>query len=596
MQKIISNYRLFYYGVLGLLLFFMVTPGVSQSLQDPWKLYDLIHPEAASGYQQHELVHADNVMVSAANPFASQAGLSILKQGGNAVDAAIAMQMVLNLVEPQSSGIGGGGFALTYQASSGELAAWDGRETAPMAVSEQQFLEAGKPMPFWEAVNSGLSVGVPGLVKMLAKLHEAQGQLAWAELFAPAIQLATEGFPVSERLHRLLADNDALKSHSAAAAYFYDSNNQPWPVGHRLKNPALATVLRKLAVLGPRYFYHGELAEKMVAAVRGQATPGVLATQDFKAYQAKKRSALCMPYKEIYDICGMPAPSSGAVAILQMLGILSHFPIADMEADAVESVHYFSEAGRLAYADRDAYIADPDFIDVPQQALLEPAYLAQRAALIQADRAMGKAAAGKPQSITHQTWGQDNSLELPSTTHLVVVDKARNVVSMTTSIESAFGSKLFVNGFLLNNQLTDFAFSDKDEAGQPLANRVEPGKRPRSSMAPLIVFKHKKPWIAIVSLGGSEIINFVANTVLAVIDCKMDLQQAIDLPHRGSRNQATELEKGTALTALKEPLEALGHSVDIMDFPSGLHGIIIDAKEGLFGAADPRREGVALGN
>ena len=593
MQKIICRWRPFYYGILAGFSLLIAGLAIGQSLDDPWNPYDLIHPEAATGYQRHELVRADNVMVSAANPFASQAGLSILKQGGNAIDAAIAMQLVLNLVEPQSSGIGGGGFALTYHAQSDELVAWDGRETAPLAVSEQQFLQAGTPMPFWEAVNSGLSVGVPGLVRMLARMHAEQGHLAWAELFGPAIQLATEGFPVSERLHRLLADNEALKSHSAAAAYFYDGNGQAWPVGHRLKNPAFARVLRKLAVLGPDYFYQGKLPEKIAATVREQATPGALAVQDFQAYDVKKRAALCMTYQEIYDICGMPAPSSGAVAVLQMLGILSHFPVADMDPNGALSVHYFSEAGRLAYADRDVYIADPDFVEVPQQALLDADYLAQRAALIRPDHTMGQASAGVPASVTPQ--GQDNSLEQPSTTHLVAVDQERNVVSMTTSIESAFGSKLFVNGFLLNNQLTDFAFSTKDDQGRPLANRVEPGKRPRSSMAPLIVFKHKQPWMAIGSPGGAAIINFVAKTVLGVIDWEMDLQQAIDLPHRGSRNQATELEENTPLTALKEPLEAMGHTVTTMAFPSGLQGIIIDDEGGLSGAADPRREGIALG-
>lgn len=559
--------------------------GALESIED-------INPEAATDHTRQALARADQYMVSAANPLASQAGIDILARGGSAADAAIAMQWVLNLVEPQSSGIGGGGFALSYDAASGQVHAWDGRETAPAAAARNRFLRDGKVLSFSDAVNNGLSVGTPGLVSMLAKLHQQSGRLPWNDLFGPAIALAESGFPVSPRLHSLLASNTELSSQPAAAGYFYDPGGRPWPVGHSLRNPALAQVFRRLADEGADAFYAGELAQRMVDAVAQHPVPGDLSLADLAGYRAKQRDPLCQPYR-VYVICGMPPPSSGGVAVLQMLQILSHTPLSDLEPDSLLAVHYFAEAGRLAYADRDHFVADPDFVEVPMEGLLDPDYLRKRSALISADRAMGIALPGQPAGESGE-YGAGTTPELPSTTHMVAADADGNVVSMTTTIESAFGSKIFVDGFLLNNELTDFSLTDSDAQGAPVANRVQPLKRPRSSMSPIIVLRDGKPYMAIGSPGGSAIINYVAKTLLAVLDWDMDIQQAIDLPHRGSRNRYTELEKGTGLASLTEGLTQMGHDVREIDFPSGLHGVVI-TEAGLQGGADPRREGRAMG-
>ncbi|NYT35682.1 gamma-glutamyltransferase [Allopusillimonas soli] len=550
------------------------------------------NPEAATGRIEHPVVRAPHYMASSANPLASRAGARILANGGSAIDAAIAMQMVLNLVEPQSSGIGGGAFVMVYDAQTHALQAYDGRETAPAAARGNRFMRDGKAIPFQAAVNSGLSVGVPGVVHALALAHQAHGRLDWAALFQPAIKLAQEGFAVSPRLHALLASNTWLRQQPAAAAYFYDAEGQPWPVGHVLRNPALAGTLRAIAAQGPKAFYQGRIARDMVRAIASHPVAGDMTLSDLAGYRARVREPLCMPY-EGYRLCGMPPPSSGPLAVMQMLGILSHTSIASLRPLSLESVHLFAEAGRLAFADRSLYVADPDFVDVPVQAMLDPRYLRLRAGLIDAHQAMGHARPGDPAGLK-AVRGQDASPELPSTSHIVAVDAHGGVVSMTTSIETAFGSKIFVDGFLLNNQLTDFSLSDTDDQGRLVANRVEPGKRPRSSMSPMIVFRQDAPVLAIGSPGGSSIINYVAKALLGVLDWGMNVQQAIDLPNFGSRNRETELEKGTVLQTLRRPLEAMGHSVREMDFPSGLQGIAI-TPQGLEGGADPRREGLAIG-
>lgn len=551
-----------------------------------------LNPEVGSGFEQRQLARAQHYMVSAANPVAAQAGADILAAGGSAADAAIATQLVLNVVEPQSSGIGGGGFLIVYDAQSGAVQAFDGRETAPVGTAPEQFSDVDSAESFWEAVNSGSSVGTPGLVRMLADLHAQHGSLPWGELFEPAIGVADNGFEVSPRLHKLLSESDALREQEAAAAYFYDDSGQPWPVGHRLKNPDLARVYRTVAQEGPDAFYTGWIAERIVESVERHAVPGVLSLNDLQDYRPVRRDPLCMSYK-VYDVCGMPPPSAGPLAVMQILGILAHTPVADHAPDDLMSVHYFSEAGRLAFADRDVYVADPDFVAVPVGDLLDPDYLRQRAALIRPDRSMGFAQPGElPDTVMPHE--HEQLLELPSTTHIVTADPQGNVVSMTTSIESAFGSKILVEGFLLNNQLTDFSLGAPAADDDLAVNRVEPLKRPRSSMAPMLVLQDGKPLMAIGSPGGSAIINYVAKAILGVLDWNLDIQQAIDLPNYGSRNQETELEKGSRVAALSDALRKLGHDVREAEFPSGLHGLVFTS-DGIQGGADPRREGRAIG-
>ena len=551
-----------------------------------------INPEAATGLGRHAVVRAPRFMMTTANPLATQAGYDVMAHGGSAGDAAIAAQMVLNLVEPQSSGIGGGAFIVTYDARSGRVQTYDGRETAPAAARSDRFVRNHKTMPFQDAVNSGRSAGTPGLLSVLDLLHRQQGQMPWAALFAPAITLAEQGFPVSERLHALLDSSAALRAQPAAAAYFYDDQGRAWPVGHSLRNPPLAQVFRRVADEGIDAFYSGAVAQDIVDAVARHPVPGDLTLADLYRYEARERPALCAPYEQ-FQLCGMPPPSSGPLAVMQMLILLTHTPIRMLPPDSVGAVHYFAEAGKLAYADRDFYVADPDFVDVPVDGLLDADYLSARAGLIDDDQSMGRASAGDPVNVLTLR-GKDDSPEIPSTSHLVAVDGDGNVVSMTSSIESAFGSKILVDGFLLNNQLTDFSFSAADAEGRPVANRIEPLKRPRSSMSPMIVLRHEKPVMAIGSPGGSAIINYVAKTILGVLDWGLDIQQAIDLPNFGSRNRYTELERGTPLHRLIPGLDAMGHEVREIDFPSGLQGVVFTGN-GLEGGADRRREGLALG-
>lgn len=553
-----------------------------------------INPEAATHRQlrSREVVRAQEYLVSAANPLATQAGVEILAAGGSVVDAAIAVQWVLGLVEPQSSGLGGGGFALVHKAGTGSVQAFDGRETAPAGAEPGRFMKSGQPMPFWDAVDSGLSVGTPGLVRMLADMHAEHGVLPWARLVEPAVRLAHEGFEVSPRLHMMIAGSDALKASPGARQYFFDPGGNPWPVGHRLRNPEYARVMERLAGEGPQAFYSGDLAQAMVDAVRSHVKPGDLSLEDLKGYRALRREALCSDVGE-YRLCGMPPPSSGGLAVIQMMGILEHTPIGRLKPDSAESVHYFAEAGRLAFADRDAYVADPAFARVPVYGLLDPAYLRARAALIRPERSMGRATAGVPAGMLEAP-AQEAALEQPATTHIVVADRRGNAVSMTTSVEAAFGSKIFVNGYLLNNQMTDFSLNPVDDQGQVLANRVEAGKRPRSSMAPMLVFRDGQPLMVVGSPGGSAIINYVTKTLVATLKWGMDIQAAIELPNRGSRNRATEIERDTSLARTIPTLRAMGHEVREVDFPSGVHGVVWTPR-GLEGGADPRREGLAAG-
>ncbi len=537
---------------------------------------------------------APHQMAATANPLASKAALAMLDAGGSAVDAAIAAQLVLGLVEPQSSGIGGGGFLLYFDAASHETVAYDGRETAPAAATPGLFIDPdGKPLAFYDAVVGGLSVGTPGTMRLMELAHRDHGRLPWSTLFQPAIALAEQGFAVSPRLHKMIAEDRYLRSQPAAAAYFYDAAGQPLATGAILRNPALARTLRRLAAGGAGAFYRGPIAHDVVATVHGAARPGRLAAIDLARYRAIARPALCRTYRR-WQVCGMPPPSSGGVAVLQILGLLEDFDLAALAPDAAATVHLIAEAERLAYADRDRYLADGDFVAVPVDELLARDYLRHRAAAISPVRDMGHAPPGTPAAATAYAPPAPQP-EPVSTSHLSIVDAAGNAVSYTTSVENAFGSRLFVDGFVLNNQLTDFSFRPSNDEGL-VANRVEPGKRPRSSMSPTLVFdRDGRLVMSIGSPGGGTIIAYVAKALIAVLDQRLDIQQAIDLPNFANRNGPTEIEAGTALEAIAPALKALGHEVKPVELESGLQGIMV-TPDGLAGGADPRREGVALGD
>ena len=556
------------------------------------------------------VVRANQYMAVAANPHASAAGLHILRQGGSAVDAAIAMQAVLSLVEPQSSGIGGGGFLLHFEKESGDLVAYDGRETVPMKADETLFLdEDGKPLGFLDAAFGGRAVGVPGVMAMLAEAHEHYGKLPWADLFAPAITLAENGFEISPRLFYLLDGRAKLYRDQGmtladlgpAGPYFFDESLQAKPTGFLLKNPAYAQSLRMIAREGVRAFYEGPIAQAIVKEVAGNPlSPGLLSLEDMAAYKPVKREAVCGDYRTS-RVCSMGPPSSGATTMLAMLGILEGVDMSAFGADSPQAIHYYAEAGQLAYADRDVYIADPAFVSVPVKGLIDKDYLAGRRALIDPARAMGKARAGVPPHDHDIHHAPDQSPDIPSTSHLVVVDDAGNVVSFTTTVQIAFGSFLMSGGFILNNQLTDFSFVPETD-GVKVANRVEPGKRPRSSMTPTIVFDDQgRVTMAIGSPGGSRIIGYVAKTVIGVLDWGMTIQEAISAPNMVARDGVLEIERDSSLVALMPALQALGHDVRDRTLNSGLHGFTVRYDEAgalLYyeGGADPRREGVAVGD
>ena len=542
-------------------------------------------------------------MAASANPLATEAGREILRAGGSAVDAAIAIQMVLTLVEPQSSGIGGGAFLMHWDGR--RVIAYDGRETAPMAADEKLFLlPDGKPMAFYDAVTSGRSVGTPGAVRLLEVAHKQYGKLPWGRLFEPAIKLAESGFPMSPRLNMQLDAEKYLKLDAAAAAHFYGANGAAKPVGTMMRNPELAATLRSLAA-NPDSFYTGEIASDIVNAVRSRSGAGQLALTDLTAYQVKQREPICSDYKQ-WRVCGFPPPSSGGIAVAQMLGVFASRNMAAIPPVTVngkiepqpDAVHLLAEAGRLAFADRGAYVADSDFVKVNVAGLLDPAYLKQRAALI-TDRSMGVAKAGVPPGT--QAAAEDTSAHKSATSHISVVDGFGNALSMTTTIEDVFGARTMVRGFLLNNQLTDFSFAPGAD-GMPIANRVQAGKRPRSSMAPALVFDRASGQLvgSVGSAGGSQIIGYVAKTLVGMLDWNLDVQQAISLPNFGSRNGPTELERGQFSTQMVEALKTRGHDVREIDMASGLQGIsrvrLPNGALGWAGGADPRREGVALGD
>ena len=552
-----------------------------------------IAPESATGFTEKVVVRANRAMIATANPLATEAGYDILQQGGSAVDAAIAAQMVLGLTEPQSSGIGGGALLLLYDGT--QVVAFDGRETAPAAATPDRFLDTqGKPLAWRDAVVGGRSVGVPGVLKMLDMAHKQYGKLPWATLLQPAIRLAEEGFPISRRLHLLLASDQQLRHVEPTRSYFYQADGTPKAIGTRLRNPDYAHVLKLIGTQGAGAFYRGQLVADMVQAVRQHPTrPGDLTAADFAAYEAKQRQPLQSTYRG-YTVYGMPPPSAGGIAVLQILGILEHFALQHYQPLAVDSVHLIAEAERLAYADRARYAADSDFVDVPVAGLLDRHYLAARSQLISTMQSLRIAQPGEPHHTLATQFGDDRALELPSTSHISIVDSQGHALALTTSIEAAFGSRIMVNGYLLNNQLTDFSFVPTDQ-GKPVANCIAARKRPRSAMAPTLVFDQQGQFtMAVGSPGGSAIINYVAQTLIAMLDWHLDPQQAVSLPHYGSRNGPTELEQGRHLEALVPQLEARGHTVALIEMPSGLAAILKTA-HGYAGGADPRREGTVKG-
>ncbi len=553
---------------------------------------DLIRPPAAAA----PTAHAQKFMVASADRRATLAGLEVLRNGGSALDAAVAVQMVLTLVEPQSSGIGGGAFLLHFNAQDGKIEAYDGREWAPASATPRMFLGTdGKPRKFADVRPGGLSVGVPGVLRMLELAHKDHGKRPWAELFDPAINLSDKGFAISPRLAQSIANARGLNQFSSARNYFFDSEGKPKAAGMLLTNAQLAETFRTVAAGGADAFYTGPIAEAIRRTIaNADVNPAAMSAADIANYSAKRRAPACLFYRT-WLICGMPPPSSGGITTLEILGMLQKFDLPQMEPGSAGAVHLALEASRIAFADRDTYIADPDFIPVPTAGMLDPGYLALRASEISPERSIGKADPGMPGPGAFNYKGSGELAAGNSTTHFVIVDGDGNAVSMTSSIESAFGARLMTRGFLLNNQLTDFSFTPEAN-GAPVANRPGPRKRPRSSMAPtLVIGGDGKLVMAVGSPGGSRIIGYVAKTLIAALDWNKPIQEAIDFPHFINRNGKTDVEKGTVLEKIKPALEGLGHNVRVRPLTSGLNGIRIRG-DGLHGGADKRREGVALGD
>ena len=583
-----------------------------------WRYEVPAQPEGATGSTAKPGWATRRDAVAAANPLATDAGQQVLRAGGSAVDAAIAVQMVLALVEPQSSGIGGGAFLLHFDGKTTQ--AFDGRETAPAGATPRLFLDdSGQPLKFVDAVVGGRAVGVPGAVAMLARAHQQHGRLPWAQLFGPAITLATQGFAISPRMATLLASEPHLQKDPVAAAYFYDAASKPWPAGHVLRNPELAAVLQRIANEGPAALLQGEVAQAIARKVQGHpSNPGTLSTQDLARYQPLVREPLWFDYAvkttaRDYRICGMPPPSSGAIAIGQILKLLDNTPADRLPLagglPTADWLHLYTEASRLAFADRAQFVADPAFVQAPAGnwlSLLDAAYLARRATAIDtspAGQSMQTSPPGNPAATPLAFAPMPHQLEY-GTSHISVVDAYGNALAMTTTIEDAWGSRQMVNrglglagGFLLNNQLTDFSFLPTGADRLPIANRVEPGKRPRSSMSPTLVFDKATGQLVMSggSPGGALIIHFTAKTLYGVLHWGLNTQQAIDLPNFASLNGPTLLEEKRFNAATLNALKARGHTVVEIPMPSGLQAIQ-RTPSGYFGGADPRREGVVLGD
>ena len=538
-------------------------------------------------------VAAANWMIAAANPLAVNAGARILGQGGTAVDAMVAVQAVLGLVEPESSGLGGGAFLVWYDAASGKITTLDGRETAPLSVTHRLFQDSnGEPLKFFDAVVGGRSVGTPATPRLMEEAHRRWGRTNWADLFVDAIALAEDGFTVSPRLAELVSsDAERLQRFPDTADYFFPSGS-PIVAGDQLKNRSYARTLRQIAAKGADAFYTGPIAEDIAAAVReAPGNPGNLSTLDLSLYRVVERPAVCVPYRS-YNVCGMGPPSSGALTVGQILGMLDRYNLSRLDPNSAEAWRLIGDASRLAFADRGRYMADTDFVPVPVEGLVAPGYLDDRAELLRGDDALPEVTAGSPEFDHAALWAEDESIESPSTSHISIVDADGNALSMTSTIENGFGSRIFVRGFLLNNELTDFSFRTHTN-GVPIANRVEPGKRPRSSMSPTIVLKDGAPVLVIGSPGGSRIIGYVVQSIIAHLDWGMDVQQAVAMPHLVNRFGTFDLEADTSAENLAEALGILGYEVSARALTSGLHAISLG--DGLLGAADPRREGIAVG-
>ena len=554
-------------------------------------------------------------MVAAANPLASRAGVEILEAGGSAIDAAIAIQAMLGLVEPQSSGLGGGAFMVVYDPKTAKVWSYNGREKAPSAASPDMFLDpqTKQPIPYRNGIASGVSTGVPGVITMLQKAHQDYGLLDWGVQFEPAIKTAENGFKVSPRMANITArmGGFALNKDKNAKDYFFlDDGNKTIPVGFLRDNPQYANTLRALQK-NPRALLEGPIAQEILRVTHRPPFPGSLTLDDMKNYQAKKTEALCSTYRSNI-ICGAQPPSSGPVAVQSILGVLENFDMKKLGMTS-EGWHIFSEASFLAYADRDKYIGDPDFIAVDADSLIDKEYLRSRADLIRNDIAMKNVTAGNPNALVR---GKDSTPDNPSTSHFTVVDKDGLVVSMTTTVEAAFGSQRMAAGFILNNQLTDFSFQPRDSDGLLVANAVGPNKRPRSSMAPVIVFNPEGEFLFTSgSPGGSSIIAYTAKTIVGILDWGLSPQDAIELPNVIARNGRVaveakglkdeisgEIDRGSPAEEFGLPeslikgLESRGHKVRRSkgEF-SGIHIIYRDEDGTLMGGADPRREGVALG-
>jgi gamma-glutamyltranspeptidase/glutathione hydrolase len=557
----------------------------------------LFEPEAATARVEGSLQRARNFMISTSSRPASEAGQAMLRAGGSAVDAAIAAQLVLGLVEPQSSGLGGGAFLLHWDQTSGRLISYDGRETAPAAAQPDRFLKDGKPISFETAVRSGLSIGTPGLVKLLKSAHDKHGKLPWSQLFEPAIRLAEDGFTVTQRLHLLLRLTGIEAFDATARAFFFDASGAPLAAGSKVRNPAYASSLRAISQQGPDAFYSGALADTILRAAAGAPHyASDLTAADLAAYRIEEREPVCVRYR-IYRVCGMGPPSSGGIAIAQILQLIEPFDLGPAEGGRppAADVHLVVEAQKLAYADRGRYVADPAFVAIPQ-GLIDPAYLAERRKLIDPTHAMPSPPPGLPPGIEKRAHGADATLETTGTSHISVIDAAGNAVAMTTTIEGVFGSGVMAGGFLLNNELTDFSFLPVDRDRQAIANRVEGGKRPRSTMSPTIVFDTKGGLhAALGSPGGGRIIMFVSKALVSLLDWKLDAYQAAQSMNFGSMGSGASLEPDWQTVVLGLQLRALGHSVDADLMNSGLN--IITVRNGVLeGASDPRREGAALGD
>jgi gamma-glutamyltranspeptidase/glutathione hydrolase len=567
-------------------------------------------PEVASGLTVRPVVKTSTFAVAAANPLATEAGYNIIKKGGSAVDAAVAIQAVLTLVEPQSSGIGGGAFLMVSE--KGKVMAYDGREKAPSSATGELFMIDGEPLAFLDAAASGLSVGVPGTMRMLELAHQHHGKLSWSDLFQQAIILAEEGFDISPRLNFLLESDPRLRDDPLAGAFYYNSEGKPHPVGHKLQNPALATVLRSIAENGASAIHEGVIAEDVVRRVQNHPKyAGSLNLEDMAAYDAKVRAAICTPWKT-FDVCGFPPPSSGHLTVMQILGIMSQLEtpakVLDNGVPSEAWLHQFLEASRLAFADRAMYIGDPDFVEGfggNWSAMLHPEYLKLRAGLI-GEKSMGSggASAGQPLPMTANVYASQADQPEYGTSHISIVDQDGMAIAMTTTIEAAFGSRILsdggsglAGGFLLNNELTDFSFRPMDSEGHPIVNRVEPNKRPRSSMSPTLVFDQESGELvaSLGSPGGAAIIHYTAKTMIAMLDWGLDPQSAVTLPHAVTLGGTVFLEKDGYPQSTLQGLIERGHDMSWRTLTSGLQAIR-KTESGFVGGADPRREGLVLGD